>query len=99
MVDPVDVVLREVLVHRGIELLCTRQIGAERLLDHHSGALGPASAVNSFRDSPEQNWWHLEVEQDAFARSDLLGHRLVGCRVAEITIYVPQEADHLRGCR
>src|SRR6478736_8137436 len=99
VVDAIDVVLGEVLVHRGIELLRARQIGAERLLDHYSGALCPPSAVNAFRNSPEQGWRNLEVEQDSFARSHLLGHRVVGRRIREIAVHVPQQAEHLRGCR
>ena len=39
VVDPVDGVLAEVLVHRLVELLRAGQVGAERLLHHHPRAL------------------------------------------------------------
>ena len=54
VVDPVDVLLREVLVHGVVELAGAGQVVAEGLLDHDAGALRAPDAVDARGDPAEQ---------------------------------------------
>ena len=99
VVHPVDVVLGEVFVHGRVERLRAGQITAERLFDHHPGALRPAGAGDALGDAAEQERRHLEIEQCLAARTHLLRHRRIGGGIVEITVHVTQQAEQLDGRR
>ncbi len=96
VVDTVDVVLGEVLVHRGVQLLGAGQVVAERLLDHDPAPAGPARAGDALGDAPEQRRRDLQVEQHPLAGADLCGHGLVRRVVAQVPVDVTEQAEHLR---
>jgi len=95
VVDPVDGLLREVLVHELVQLQGAVQVGAERLLYHHPVACGPSRGGDALRDPPEQDRWHLQVEQHLLGRADLVRHGLVGGVVTEVPVHVSQQVQHL----
>ena len=95
VVHPVDGVLREVLVHRRVQLLGAGQVGAERLLDHDPVALGAAGRGDALGDAAEQRRRHLKVEQHALAVADGIRHGLVGPGIIQVAVDVAQQAQHL----
>jgi len=54
VVDPVDVVLGKVLVHRGVEFFSARQVSAERLFHHEPGPAATPSCGDSVGNAAEQ---------------------------------------------
>src|SRR6516165_12677786 len=56
---------------------------------------GPARRGDALGDPPEQERRHLHVEQHLLAGADHVGHGAVGGVVAEVTVHVAQQAEHL----
>ena len=99
VVNSVDRVLGEELLHRLVQLLRAGQVGPEGFLHHHPGALGASGLGDAFGDAPEQDRWHLQVEQRPGSVADLVRHRGVGGRVVEVAIDVAQQSEHRSGRR
>ena len=94
VVNPEDRLFGEVLVHDVVQVLRTRQVGAEGLLNHDPGAARAARGRDPLGDPPEQDGRHFQVVQDMLARADLIGHGLVGGVVAEVPVHVAQQLKH-----
>ena len=68
VVDAVELRLVDVLVELGRQVAGRGQVVAERLLDHHPGALGQAGLGQPLDDGAEQERRDLEVEDRSVRR-------------------------------
>ena len=78
VVDPVELVLSDVLVDLGGELARGLEVVAERLLHHHPRVLGQARVRQPLDRHAEERRRDLEVEDRALGALDLAREPLVG---------------------
>ncbi len=95
MIDAIDVFFRKELVQSAIELLCGRQIVAERLFDDHARVVGAAGFRESFGDCSEQAGRHGQIVQRRLGIAQLLAQLGEGGRIGIVAVDVAQQADEL----
>ncbi len=98
MVDPVDVVLGEVLVQGRVQRLRTGQVLTEWLLHHDAGAGGTPGGRDAIGDPAEQRRRHLQVVQHLLSGPDLAGHLIVSVGGREVAVDVIEQAEHPGRC-
>ena len=87
VVDPVELLLVDVLVHLVVQLLRRGEVVSERLLHHHPRVLGEPGAGKSLDHGAEQERRNLEVEDRAARLAQDLGQMPEGRGVTEVSVF------------